>query len=228
VVLGSGPYYATAGLEYEVAERQYAVFLWMRVSVEHILDFIRSHLALQASHLALWRLGRSWAAEQHCRAELQVQRYACAAPRRYWRSLPCLRVCLSVLMRTKLQTHSRCYLLQPRAPGWCHHISGGHLAPALDGGFNGGFGTWDCSLECTHVIVAARTRVAFGIFPDVLPLVAVEAEWPPPERVLVRSTSASGVWSVPDIVWVVKARTQAAVLVTPNLSQICDYVLCAP
>jgi hypothetical protein len=59
VVLGSGPEYAAAGLEYAVAERQYAVFLWMQVSVEHILDFIRSHLALQASHLALWRLGRS-------------------------------------------------------------------------------------------------------------------------------------------------------------------------
>ncbi|KAJ7769770.1 hypothetical protein B0H14DRAFT_350979 [Mycena olivaceomarginata] len=92
---------------------------------------------MQASHLALWRLGRSWAAEQHCRAELQAQRYARAAPRRYRRSLPRLRLRAS----------------------WLATSPGGHLAPPLDGGFDGGFGAWDCSLECTHVVVAARARV---------------------------------------------------------------------
>ncbi|KAJ7806539.1 hypothetical protein B0H14DRAFT_1566847 [Mycena olivaceomarginata] len=107
-----GREYAVAGLEYAVAEREYAAFLWM-----------------QASHLALWRLGRSWAAEQQCHAELQARRYARAAPRRYRCSLQRLRVCPSVLMYTELQTPSRCYLLQPRAPGW-QHLRGPPCAPA--------------------------------------------------------------------------------------------------
>jgi hypothetical protein len=70
-----GREYAVTGLDYAVVECEYAAFLWMQVSVKRILDSIRSHLALQASHLALWRLGRSWAAEQQCHAELQAFKF---------------------------------------------------------------------------------------------------------------------------------------------------------